>query len=812
MAQTYNNWELLIIDDGSSDNTVDMIKTCFNDSRIHVLKNKGVGVCEARNCGLHAANGELIAYLDSDNTWTPEYLELMLYEMERSDADCAYAVLKCIDKLAESTSDGIFYRQQPFDYEKLKLYNFIDLNVFIHRKRLSDKLGGFDVDLERMVDWDLILRYTRNRTVSFANFIGAIYDNGPSPDRITNSKPISYLNVVRNKHWIDWKSVIEDLPTRNANLVSIVICVYNEIKLTEICLTSLFMHEAGEEFEVILVNNGSDSETVKALESWCKRYSCIKLINNPENFNFALGNNIGFAASRGSRVVFLNNDTEVTPEWLRALVRPLADPEIKGSQPKLLYPDGSIQCVGVVFSDRSPIGYPIYAHQPGDFEPTQKSRNFSAITAACCAFRAEDFARVRGFDPIFTNGQEDIDLCLRIGGGKPVFRYVADSTVFHREGKTKGRSKNIKTNRKIFHDRWKDIVHADDIQYYEEDGIHVNDYDPDNANWAEFGCAVWRPRLNGLDRHRTESPNPAIDTRTIAIKIACPRSTLKDHWGDYHFAVALASAFARKGIRARIDFLESWGTAARDGDINLVLRGLSRFHPQPGTINLMWMISHPDKVSIEELDGFDHVFVASTTWAEELSKRCTVSMDPLLQCTDSCRFHPDAFDQRARTDALFVANSRKILRPIVREAIAQDLEIDIFGEMWKGLAPDHWIKAEKIDNVDLPRYYASANVVLNDHWESMREHGFVSNRVFDVLACGAPLVTDSVPGMPQELESRCHFFGREAPLSDVIKAARRDPCHVDQKARALAEYVRREHSFDARVAHLLTVLTQLISS
>ena len=69
-----------------------------------------------------------------------------------------------------------------------------------------------------------------------------------------------------------------------------------------------------------------------------------------ENVQFALGCNLGFAASCGERVVFLNNDCRVQAGWLEALLAPLADPAVAAVQPRLLKPDGAVQCLGVVFS------------------------------------------------------------------------------------------------------------------------------------------------------------------------------------------------------------------------------------------------------------------------------------------------------------------------------------------------------------------------------------------------------------------------------------------------------------------------------
>jgi glycosyltransferase involved in cell wall biosynthesis len=811
--QTYPYWELIVVDDHSADGTSAFLHEEFaHDDRIQIVANDGHGVGDARNAGLRQATGAFIAYLDSDNRWYEDYLELMICAIERDQCDCAYAVQKCYRIPFVEERSSIFYRNNVFDYEHLKLYNYIDLNIFVHRASLVSELGRFDTSLRRMVDWDLVIRYCKGRPVTKADFIGVKYDAGPSRDRISNKENRSYLYAVRNKHLVDWEALQSRIATRDGNLVSIVMCVHSVADLTDECLKSLFLHEAGEPFELVLVDNASDDETRMLLLEWSRRHSNIKVIRNPENFNFALGNNIGFAATQGSRIVFLNNDTLVSPEWLRALVRPLDDPKIKGTQPKLVYPDGTIQCVGIVFSSYSPLGYAIHAKRPGNFPPTALPRNYRAVTGAAFAIRAADFADARGFDPIFVNGQEDVDLCLRIGGGNPVFRYVPDSVVIHHESKTPGRGQHIERNRSEFARRWHKAFEADDAQYYAADQSPVDGYEPDNPDWVDRGLAAWSPRLRDAGDGDGTDFATCFQGATIAIKIGCPRPDIKDQWGDYHFAVALAAAFHRRGVASRIDFLQSWPTSAAAGDINLVLRGLSRFEPAPDAINVMWMISHPDKVANEELDGFDRVFVASTSWAHELARTCRRPVEPLLQCTDPGRFNPGAYDPAKRRKALFVANSRKVMRPVVAQAVDESVEIDIFGEMWDGLAPPEWIKGDNIPNVELPRHYASADIVLNDHWPSMKDAGFMSNRIFDVLACGGSLVTDSVAGMPPEIENACQFFDRDKSLAALIASAPQRTGRLGKGAKTVAEMVHRKHSFDARAETILARLADLLAS
>lgn len=162
LVQSYENWELIICDDGSTDGTEEYIRERFNpylrSGQIRILSLSHGGVSAARNAGLRAARGSWIAYLDSDNTWHAHYLLLTAASYATSQhSRTAYSCVHVHDEAHQRE----FIRCQPFDWHRLLSRNFIDLNVFSHHQSLLDQLGGFDETLTRLVDWDLILRYTQ---------------------------------------------------------------------------------------------------------------------------------------------------------------------------------------------------------------------------------------------------------------------------------------------------------------------------------------------------------------------------------------------------------------------------------------------------------------------------------------------------------------------------------------------------------------------------------------------------------------------------------------------------------------------------
>lgn len=298
----------------------------------------------------------------------------------------------------------------------------------------------------------------------------------------------------------------------------------------------------------------------------------------------------------------------------------------------------------------------------------------------------------------------------------------------------------------------------------------------------------------------------------IAIKIGAPNRNVVAEWGDYHFADSLRHALEPLGYRVRIDTLDEWTNPQSNGDdVVLVLRGLSAYQPLPHQVSLCWVISHPDKISIAELKSYDHVFVASDAHARRLAGELGDRVSPLLQCTDPERFHPGADDPSFCEDVLFVANSRGQYRQVIADALAAGLEPAIYGNGWRGLVPDGLVRAQNIPNARLAHEYRAAGVVLNDHWDTMRDYGMISNRVFDVLACGGRLISDPVEGMETLFGDFVRTYRDADELAGIARDLQGEGPDRRAERDAFARRIMAEHGFPARAATLDETIRALLA-
>ena len=226
---------------------------------------------------------------------------------------------------------------------------------------------------------------------------------------------------------------------------SVVVVTHGQRAVTERGLGALAAalgDQLGRTWELILVDNASPDDTPALLRQWSDRAEVLLL---QHNLDFAGGCNAGAARARGDVLVFLNNDTEVVPGALEALVAQVAEPGVAIAGPRLLFADGTIQHAGVGFL-RNALGVMpqhVFHHQDGMLPAARGTYELDCVTGACLVMRRDVFEQLGGFDEGYRNGLEDVDLCLRarMAGHRVVYR--GDIAFVHAEGASRGAGSDL---------------------------------------------------------------------------------------------------------------------------------------------------------------------------------------------------------------------------------------------------------------------------------------------------------------------------------------------------------------------------------
>lgn len=159
IEQTFTDWELIIINDGSQDNTLEIIQS-ISDLRIKVFSYPNAGLANSRNRGISQAQGEFIAFLDADDLWTKDKLEKQLVALQaHPQASVAYSWTDYIDNVGQFLYPGSHTTINGDAYPRLLVNNFLESgsNPLIRHQALEE-VGGFDSSINSTADWDMYLR------------------------------------------------------------------------------------------------------------------------------------------------------------------------------------------------------------------------------------------------------------------------------------------------------------------------------------------------------------------------------------------------------------------------------------------------------------------------------------------------------------------------------------------------------------------------------------------------------------------------------------------------------------------------------
>lgn len=648
--------------------------------------------------------------------------------------------------------------------------------------------------------WDVLLRHDLEPV--FVPFVG-VRGRGLGSRPLQPGQGSTLEQVRRAADVVDWDAVDRGLSSRTSGRVSVLMTVRGDRHRARQAIDHV-LDRSGDDTEVIVVVNATDPKLSTVIAGCFSgeprvQVQIVAALGHP-----AVAVNAAAATSTGEHLVLLDGDTEVHEGWLAPLVDLLRHGDVAAAQPVLLTAGGAIRSVGHVSAGEHLVPVPLLASHPvTDLAGIGvDSLTPDALSGVCVAVNAETFAAVRGLDPTFDD-LADVDLTLRLAASTRNRLAIAmESRVSHRG--TVDPAPPSEADQLRLLERWGGRLPAPRTDAWERAGLAVERFVPGPGLSESRRRTTASPQLSRPNTTVTEGAAAGLPRLRWAVKIAARAGASGDLWGDTYFADDLVRALRQWGQDA---FVDRRGAHERPGadhldDVTLTLRGLVPAVAQPGATNILWVISHPDKVSVDEVrQGFDLVYAAGSTWADQMSTNAGLSVRTLLQATDTSRFTPTG-DTIDGLGTLFVGRTRKVMRPVVRDAIAVGADLAIFGDGWEEFIDPSHVRADHLDNSDVPAAYRGARIVLNDHWADMARLGFYSNRLFDAVASGARVVSDPVDGLEDVLGPAVRTYTTPDELRVLL-----DPDGAgwadEQALAANAARVAAEHSFEARARVLL---------
>jgi glycosyltransferase involved in cell wall biosynthesis len=523
-AQIYENWELCIADDASTDALVaqTLKEHAAADSRIKLTfreRNGHIAACS--NSALQLAKGEWVALLDQDDL-LPEHALAVVVATIRDHPE-AGLIYSDEDKIDQSGARCSPFFKPDWNPELLLGQNYIS-HLGVYRRALLLEIGGFREGYEGSQDYDLALRCAEKLQPAQIKHIprvlyhwrmvegSAAAVGGAKPyaqkaarraiaDHLQQKNiPGTVLPCPENPYWY---RVMYHLPSP-APLVSVVIPTRDQVALLQRCLTTLRKNTDYTPIEIVVVDNGSKEPEAHELFRDLSQRTSVQILTDTDEFNFSRLINQGARAARGEILALVNNDIETDKSgWLREMVSHALRPEVGAVGARLWYPDGRLQHAGVVLGLHGLASHAFQRFPPQPISPMNRnfvlSQNYSAVTAACMVLRKTIFDDLGGFDENLPNNFNDVDFCLRLRarGWQIIWTPYAD--LVHHESASRGHisgpAEHAQLSREAayMHKKWGEQLRQDPF------------YSPNLSHSLAFALA-WPPRMPPLSDSLKSTP------------------------------------------------------------------------------------------------------------------------------------------------------------------------------------------------------------------------------------------------------------------------------------------------------------------
>ena len=303
--QTYDNVEVIVVDDGSTDTTFSLVKNQVSVA----IQQENAGVAAARNVGIAKATGGYLAFIDADDKWDPRKLEIQIAYMEEHP-EVSYTFTNHI-RFLDDTLDT-FPEWSREEGQNKELTGYIPSSLVVRRNDF-DKIGPFNESFRNGEDTEWFLR------ARDLGFTMAVIPENLLLKRIHTSNLTSNTAAVRPNLL---KAFGLSMKRRKQNRISVIIPVYNGEKYLKDAIKSA-LNQTFKPYEVIVVNDGSTDGTEKI----CKEFKDQIKIFTQDHQGSGAARNLGVEKAKGNYLAFLDADDIWTEIHLRDGIAALAKPD-----------------------------------------------------------------------------------------------------------------------------------------------------------------------------------------------------------------------------------------------------------------------------------------------------------------------------------------------------------------------------------------------------------------------------------------------------------------------------------------------------
>jgi len=428
LAQAYENWELVLSDDGSSDATLLQALSLLaaRDRRI-TLKSLGKheGISAALNQALALARGEWVAFLDHDDVIEPDAVfQIVKLLQTHPDADLIYSDE---DKLGEDGVEAPLFKPD-WSPDFFLSYNYVG-HLTAVRRDILQKAGGFRSQFDSAQDYDLFFRVIE-QTKRIHHIPRVLYHWRRSesssaisvrqkPEQLEASRLAIEAHLKRRGEsahvGVDWRTHAFCVRRRllDPKKISVIVSTCHGLELLERCIESLTNRTSYPNYEIVIVNY-DEFHGASAFPS----HFPFRTVRFSGEANDSALKNFAVNQTNDPWILFLGEGIEpIEPDWLTIMAEHVQRPEVGAVGARLLNPNATVEQAGMVVGvnkTAQPAFHGFPAEHPGANRQLQVTRNCSGVSSACMLTRRDVFQKAGGFDESLEGALADVDLCLKL--------------------------------------------------------------------------------------------------------------------------------------------------------------------------------------------------------------------------------------------------------------------------------------------------------------------------------------------------------------------------------------------------------------